>query len=111
MPNEYIHVRIDPAKKREAEKILNSLGLNLTTGVNLCLSSIIRTKGLPFDVKLSREELLGKKAFQIEAGFKKAVDETIAQDRANGYPIALYDAEKKCPYLEYPDGRREYDEG
>ena len=110
MANDYVHVRVDPAKKREAEKILNSLDLTLTTGVNLYLSSIIRAKGLPFDVKLSREELLGSKASQLESGFQKAVTETVAQNRTNGYPVALYDTEKGCPYLEYPDGHREYDE-
>jgi addiction module RelB/DinJ family antitoxin len=110
MATDFLHVRVDPIKKREAEKILNSFGLTLTTGVNLCLNSIIRVKGLPFDVKLSREDVLGANAFQMETAFQKAVAESVAADRANGYPIALYDAERKCPYLEYPDGKREYDE-
>ncbi|MDR2736134.1 MAG: type II toxin-antitoxin system RelB/DinJ family antitoxin [Gracilibacteraceae bacterium] len=110
MASDFIHVRVDPAKKREAERILNKLGMTLTTGVNLCLNSIIRAKGLPFDVKLSREEMLGKEAAFMEEGFQQTVAESIVQDRANGYPIALYDAERKCPYMEYPDGRREYDE-
>ena len=110
MATDFLHVRVDPIKKREAEKILNALGLTLTTGVNLCINSIIRAKGLPFDVKLSREDVLGSNAFQMETAFQKAVAEAVATDRANGYPIALYDAERKCPYLEYPDGKREYDE-
>ena len=110
MAGDILHVRVDPAKKREAERILNELGLTLTTGVNLCLNGIIRAKGLPFDIRLSREELLGEKAFQMEAGFQQAVAEAVDKDRADGYPIALYDAERKCPYLEYPNGKREYDE-
>jgi addiction module RelB/DinJ family antitoxin len=110
MATDFLHVRVDPIKKREAEKILNRLGLTLTTGVNLCLNSIIRAKGLPFDVKLSREDILGANALQMETAFQKAVAEAVAVDRAKGYPIALYDAERKCPYLEYPDGKREYDE-
>ena len=108
---EFIHVRIDPEKKREAEKILNSLGLTMTVGVNLYINSIIRAGGLPFDVKLSREELLGKKTAHMEAGFQKEVTASISADRADGYPVALYDADRKCPYLEYPDGKRVYDEG
>jgi len=110
MENSFLHVRVDPIKKKEAEKILNSLGLNLTTGVNLCLNSIIRYKGLPFDIKLSRTELLGAKASEAENGFQKAVTDAVTQDRENGYPVALYDIERKCPYLEYADGRREYSE-
>ena len=108
MANEFIHVRVDPAKKREAERILNNLGLTLTTGVNLYLNSVIRAKGLPFDVKYSREELLGEYAFRMETRFQNSVAEAVGDARANGYPIALYDKERKCPYFEYPDGRRDY---
>ena len=110
MSSDFIHVRVDPLKKREAEKILNSLGLTLTTGVNLCLNSIIRAKGLPFDIKLSREELLGEKAYQMEAAFQEAVSGAVAEARAGEKPVALYDTERKCPYLEYPDGKRVYNE-
>jgi hypothetical protein len=52
---------------------------------------------------------LGEKASRLEVGFQSAVAGTIEQDRLVGYPIALYDKDKKCPYLEYPDGSREYD--
>jgi len=104
MAHEFVHVRVNPAKKQEAERILNQLGLTLSTGVNLFLNSIIRAKGLPFDMKLSREELLGEEISQMEAGFQKAVAEAVARDRADGYPVALYDIERKCPYLEYPNG-------
>lgn len=110
MSGDFLHVRIDPIKKREAERILNGLGMNLTTGINLCINSIIRAKGLPFDLKLSREEALGTKAYKMETAFQSVVAEAIASDRAYGHPIALYDKERNCPYLEYPDGRREYDE-
>lgn len=111
MAADYIHVRVDSAKKKEAERILNELGLTLTSGVNLCLNGIIRAKGIPFDIKLNRNELLGEKASGMEAGFQTAVADTIAKDRADGHPIALYDVERSCPYLEYPDGRKVYDEG
>lgn len=111
MASEYIHFRVDADKKKEAERILNALGLTITTGMNLCINSIIRTKGLPFDVKLSRSDILGENDAQMEAGFQRAVSDAIVQKRANGNPVALYDAERNCPYLEYPDGRREYDGG
>lgn len=28
--------------------------------------------------------------------------------KIKGFPIAMYDREKKASYLEYPDGRRKY---
>lgn len=111
MSHDFIHVRVDSAKKKEAENILNELGLTMTAGVNLYINGIIRARGLPFDVKLSRSELLGKDDAQIEAGFQKAVAAAIAQKRIKNLPVALYDTERRCPYLEYPDGRKVYDEG
>jgi len=111
MAQQFIHVRVDPVKKNDAEKVLNSLGLTMTAGIHLFLNSVIRNKGLPFDIKLNREELLGDRVAEMERGFQKAVAEAIDRDRADGYPIALYDKDLKCPYLEYPDGRREYADG
>ena len=110
MATDFVHVRVDPAKKAEAERILNALGMTLTTGVNLYLNSVIRAKGLPFDLKLGREEALGAKVYKTEAAFQSVVAESIEKDRAIGHPIALYDKELKRPYLEYPGGRRAYDE-
>ncbi len=40
--------------------------------------------------------------------FRTAVEKAIRTNQANGHPIARYDALKRRPYLEYPDGRREY---
>ena len=111
MAQQFIHVRVDPVQKREAEKVLNALGLTMTTGIHLFLNSIIRTKGLPFEVKLSRDELLGERVAEMERSYQKAVADSTDRDRADNYPIALYDKSKRAPYLEYPDGRREYADG
>jgi len=108
MAKQFIHVRVDPTQKKDAEQVLNSLGLTMTTGIHLFLNSVIRNKGLPFEIKQSREELLGDKVAEMELDFQMAVAEAIDRDHASGYPIALYDKVKKCPYLEYPDGRRAY---
>jgi len=108
MTQQFIHVRVDPVLKKDAEKVLGSLGLTMTKGIHLFLNSVIRNKGLPFEVKQSREELLGDRVAEMERGFQRAVARAIDRDRANGYPIALYDKELNSPYLEYADGRREY---
>ncbi len=44
-------MRLDPEVKDEALKVLEPLGLNLTSAVNIFLKAVIREKGLPFDVK------------------------------------------------------------
>lgn len=54
-------VRIDSDIKAQCEAIFNSLGLNLTTAINVFLRKSIQEGGLPFDVKLdthSKETLL-----------------------------------------------------
>lgn len=45
-------MRLDPELKDEALRILEPLGLNLTSAVNIFLKAVIREKGLPFDVKM-----------------------------------------------------------
>ena len=111
MAQQFIHVRVDSEQKRDAEKVLNSLGLTMTAGIHLFLNSVIRSKGLPFEIKQSREELLGDRMAKMESEFQKVVAKELDRDSADGHPIALYDKIKKCPYLEYPDGRREYADG
>ena len=55
---------------------------------------------LDFTCGVSDEELTKRfeEAVRIENEIKKI----------KGLPIAKYDFDKKTPYLEYPDGRKEY---
>ena len=108
MAQQFIHVRVDSEQKKDAEQILNNLGLTMTTGIHLFLNNVIRNRGLPFEVKQTREELLGERVAEMEQKYQRAVLDSIENARDNGHPVALYDKMKKCPYLEYPDGRREY---
>ena len=48
---------------------------------------------------------VGRKAEMLA---RLAVKEELEELKRNGYPIARYDLELRKPYLEYPDGRREY---
>ena len=47
-----LNIRIDKAVKDQSEEILNELGLNMTTAVNIFLRTVIREHGLPFELKL-----------------------------------------------------------
>lgn len=47
-----LNIRTDPAVKDQAEQLLNELGLNMTTAVNLFLRAVVREHGIPFDLKL-----------------------------------------------------------
>ena len=44
-------MRLDPELKDEALQILEPLGLNLTSAVNIFLKAVVREKGLPFDLR------------------------------------------------------------
>lgn len=47
-----INVRIDENVKREAENIFEQLGLNASTAINIFYKQVIRTKSIPFELKL-----------------------------------------------------------
>lgn len=45
-----INIQIDTETKQEATKILNDLGLSMSTAINLFLRQVIKNDGLPFEV-------------------------------------------------------------
>ena len=47
-----LNIRTDAEVKIAAEKLFASLGLNMSTAVNIFLRQAIRQGGLPFEVKL-----------------------------------------------------------
>ena len=49
-----INIQVDSETKKEATAILNDLGLSMSTAINLFLRQIIKTDGLPFEVKNPR---------------------------------------------------------
>lgn len=55
-----INVQVDKEDKEIATNILKSLGLNMSTAINMFIKQIINTDGLPFEVKNPRpsKELL-----------------------------------------------------
>jgi len=49
-----INVNVDINVKKQANAILNDLGLNMTTAINMFLTQIIKQDGIPFEVKNPR---------------------------------------------------------
>lgn len=50
MKNDTIQVRIDPEIKKEAEAIINEMGLTLSSAVQLFLTQVIQKREIPFKV-------------------------------------------------------------
>lgn len=46
---------------------------------------------------------------RMSRSFGKSVKKAVKAQREAGLSVARYDAERKAPYFEYPDGRRAYD--
>lgn len=71
-----INVNVDSEIKKEATEILNDIGLNMSTAINMFLTQVIRNEGIPFEVKSRKpsKRLLKsiKEADAIIAGKKKA---------------------------------------
>lgn len=49
----YLQVRTDSTDKAQASAIVEALGTNLSTVVNMLLKQIIITRSIPFEIKLS----------------------------------------------------------
>ncbi len=45
-----VNVNVDSNLKNQANAILNDLGLNMSTAINMFLTQIVKRDGLPFEV-------------------------------------------------------------
>lgn len=70
-----LNIRTDKEIKEAAEKIYASLGLNMSTAINMFLRASIRESGIPFDLKLNVPNDKTIKA--IEEGRMIAKDEKV----------------------------------
>lgn len=77
-----LQIRIDEKTKKQAKKIFNSLGLDMSTGIKLFLEQVNIRKGLPFllttenGLSLAQEQALLQAAQEAEKGINvtKAMD-------------------------------------
>lgn len=89
-----INVRVDATVKKDATALLEDLGLDMTTAVNLYLRQIIMHGGIPFDVrkpnaqtlaaieeveKIKRGEIQPKR-YDTFAELVKEIEEEISQE-------------------------------
>ena len=47
-----IYARIEPEVKKEAESILEELGIPVSVAINMFFKKIIASKGMPFEIKI-----------------------------------------------------------
>ncbi len=63
--NDKIELKIDENKKKEAILICEKLGIDLETYLNICISKLISSNDIPFDMSLSKDESKSKKEEKI----------------------------------------------
>ena len=65
--NAYINVRVEEKTKEEVDQILDVLGINMSTAIALYLNQIKLKKGLPFEVKMPKNNIHKKTKELAEA--------------------------------------------
>ena len=45
-----VNLRIDKELKKQAETLFSSLGMNMTTAINVFLKQAVRSQGIPFRI-------------------------------------------------------------
>jgi addiction module RelB/DinJ family antitoxin len=70
MANSYIQVRTNEADKEQAGAILEELGTNFSTVINLLLKQIIITKSIPFEIKLNHSYTKAEMISEVQATMK-----------------------------------------
>ena len=49
-----MNLRIDKNLKKDAEKLFDSLGINMTTAINIFLRQSVRDQGIPFQITANK---------------------------------------------------------
>jgi len=98
-----LNVRVDNTTKKQAEAVFAALGMNMSTGINIYLTQVARSRSIPFALELNGDP--------VERRMREAVNAQVSALKSSGSPVALYDDVQKRPFLEYPDGRKVYDIG
>lgn len=77
MAGKIIRTRVDPEVLGDAEKILNTLGINRSVAINMFYRMVILKKGLPWEPNLDETEFIMTNenlVDQIEQGLKDFED-------------------------------------
>ena len=57
---ETIHVRVAPEIKKEAETVINEMGLNLSYAISIYLKQIINQRKIPFEITSFDKDMIIK---------------------------------------------------
>ena len=69
-----LNLRLDSEVKSKVESILNDMGLNFTTAVNIYFKQILRTGEIPFKIKVDVPNVETLKAMEESENILKSPD-------------------------------------
>lgn len=75
MPKTTLNLRIDKDLKKDSEKVLDELGLSMSGAIVLYLKMIVRNKGIPFDLKIAKNEPKKKSSSSNNQNFDDEFDD------------------------------------
>jgi DNA-damage-inducible protein J len=82
MQTEVIRTRIDPQIKKQAAKVMKSMGLTMSDGMRLFLYQVVQEKKLPFKVKAFNAATLAA----LEASESHDLEPISKEDLLNEWP-------------------------
>jgi len=106
---EQVIIVVDSDLKNQAETLFGSMGMSISTALNVFLRKAVDESLVPFVINEKSTGFgTGISVNKITDAFTMAVQKVISESRQKGFPVARYDKENKQAYLEMPDGKREY---
>jgi DNA-damage-inducible protein J len=89
--NTTLQTRIDAKLKKEASKALKDMGLDLSTGVKMFLTQVVRTKSIPFEIftydnipETEKLELVKEAKYALKHGKRYATIQDAHRDILKG---------------------------
>jgi DNA-damage-inducible protein J len=82
-----VFARIEPELKKQAENILNELGIPMSNAIYLFLKQIVLQRGIPFDMKLPESVPLSLSSMTKEQ-FDAEIEKGFGDYRAGRYQDA-----------------------
>lgn len=74
MKNVNVTIRMDKELKKEAEKLFDELGLNLSSAINIFIRQAVREQAIPFMIT-KKENIQYADSFVYEEAVKKDMEE------------------------------------
>lgn len=73
MPKTTLNLRVDSDLKKEAEKVIDRLGISMSSAIVLYLNALVREKRIPFDIKAGRNSKRKNPSKKAKNSLKKSV--------------------------------------